>query len=535
MNMQRHTEHEWQFATPALEPVRDWLAAQPQSPAERRFAVQPTLNLQDTYYDSADWMIFRAGYALRVRRAQGEEAANDEGVEVTLKSLNAAHDGLARRTELTENVGHAGLDEVLLREGGIGGRIRELIGSRSLAPLFHARTRRERQRLLEAGSDLPLAEVDLDETSIETPAGAQRELRRVEVECMHADPGALSPLVDELRVAAQLQPVEVSKFRAGLEAAGLDPVAAQSLGRTDFTATLPFADTQLALLRRYFVAAAGHEAEVRAGSVTAVHEMRVALRHLDVLLRVFRGFGPTWAVRSRGRVRGLIKALGGVRDCDVQLEFLDRTLAQRDEMARATFAPVRERLVNQRVRARERLLRTLESPPVRAWSQEWQQHLRTGTAGSARAQRTMTAVVARELIREQARALRKRVRKLEAGADADGYHEVRIRAKRLRYAVDAFAGLYGEAAEAYVGALARLQNVLGEYNDSKVREQRFTELVSRGPRLPAATSFQVGRLVERDSQAFERFQRRFERAYRRTRRRRWRDLNAVMKGTASSS
>jgi CHAD domain-containing protein len=388
--------------------------------------------------------------------------------------------------------------------------------------------------LLEAGSELALAEVDLDETSIETPAGAQRELKRVEVECIHADPGALTPLVDELRTATGLQPVESSKFRAGLAAAGLDPVAAQSLGRTDITAALPFAETQLALLRRYFQDMCSQEAEVRGGSVNAVHAMRVAARHLEVLLRIFRGFGPTWAVGTRGRVRGLIKALGAARDCDVQLEFLDQSMDQMPENARTELVPVRERLARQRTRERERLLRVLDSPPVHAWTSDWQHHLAAGTPGTARAQRSVTGEIARRLVREQARALRKRVRKLGSGADAAGYHEVRIRAKRLRYTVDAFASLYGEAAANYIAAVARLQTVLGEYNDAKVREQRFTELVSRGPRLPATTTFQVGRLVERDSRAYDRFQRRFERAYRRVRRKRWRELNAVMKLAAES-
>jgi CHAD domain-containing protein len=262
--------------------------------------------------------------------------------------------------------------------------------------------------------------------------------------------------------------------------------------------------------------------------------MRVAARHLDVLLRIFRGFGPTWAVSTRGRVRGLIKALGAVRDCDVQLEFLDQSMDQMPENARAELVPVRERLARQRTRERERLLRVLDSPPVRAWTRDWQRHLSAGTPGTARAQRSVTGEVARRLVREQARALRKRVRKLGSGADAAGYHEVRIRAKRLRYTVDAFASLYGEPAANYIAAVARLQTVLGEYNDAKVRERRFTELVSRGPRLPATTTFQVGRLVERDSRAYDRFQRRFERAYRRVRRKRWRELNAVMKLAAES-
>jgi CHAD domain-containing protein len=426
-------------------------------------------------------------------------------------------------------VGSANLQEVLARDGGIGSRIRELVGARSLALLFRAHTRRERQHLLEADSGLPLAEVDLDETSIETPAGEAQQLTRVEVECINAEPAAVSPLVDELRDAAQLTPVETSKFRAGLEAVGLDPGTPASLGAVEIGPVQSFADTQLALLRRYFVAVLGSEAEVRGGSATAVHEMRVAARHLDVLLRVFRGYGPTWAVASRGRLRGLIKSLGAVRDCDVQIAFLDASLAALDEDARQPYAPLRERLVAQQTKARARLLQTLDSPGIQGWTRDWQERLREASPGSTRAQHAVTAVVARRIIREQARRLRKHADLIGKLSTPEDYHQVRIRAKRLRYALDAFAGLYGDPARDFARALARLQTVLGEYHDSIVREQRFTKLVADGPRLPPATSFLVGRLVERDAHACERCGNKFAKAYRRTRRRRWRDLATVMK------
>ena len=533
--MNRHTEQEWQFVAQDLGSARQWLATQPREITERRCATQPTLTLQDTYYDSPDWMIFRAGYALRVRRAQSADQVDGADTEITLKSLSDAQDGLARRTEFSERVGSAGLDEVLQRDDGIGGRIRELIGSRSLTPLFHARTRRERQQLLEADSELPLAEIDLDETSIEAPSGQARELRRIEVECIHADPGAVSPWVDQLRAAAQLQPVDASKFRTGLEVAGLTPSTPESLGSTEVVATESFAAAQLATLRRYFAQLLDKEADVRAGSATAVHEMRVAARHLEVLLRVFRGFGPTWAVSSRGRLRGLMKALGAVRDCDVQIAFLDKTVASLDPDQRGVFEPMRARLVAQRDKARARLLQSLDSPPLRDFMREWREHLSAAVPGSARAQRAITAVVARDLVRGQARKLRKRADRLDERASATEFHEVRIRAKRLRYTLDAFASLYGDAAQSYVGALARLQTVLGEYHDSQVREQRFAALVASGPRLPPATTFQVGRMVERDAHSAERCRKAFSRAYRRVRRRRWRELNQVMKQVAQAA
>ncbi|HEX6398786.1 MAG TPA: CHAD domain-containing protein, partial [Steroidobacteraceae bacterium] len=501
--MDRHIEQEWQFSARDLESTRAWLAAQPRELPGRRFASRPTLTMRDTYYDSPDWTIFRAGFALRVREARQVDERGGSEIEVTLKSLRAGSDGWSRRTEISETVDSAKLDEVIARGEGIGGRIRELVGTRALNPLFQASTRRERQHLLEAETDLPLVEVDLDETLIETPSGGSQELRRVEVECINAQPEAVSAIVEKLRDAAQLEPVGMSKFRAGLAAAGLDPPA----DADTLTPGMPFADAQRLTLQKYFRIVLSKEADVRSGSVPATHEMRVAARHLEVLLRMFRGFGPTWAVGSRGRVRQLVKRLGAARDVDVQLAFLDTALAGLAPDARTALDPLRERLAARQAQARARLLQALDSPPNRHWTQEWDRNLREHTPGSARARRALTGEVARELVRDAARALRRRATRIDESSSPEDFHEVRIRAKRLRYTVDAFASLYGDAAQSYVHALARLQTVLGDYHDSAVREQRFTQLVTGSPRLPASTSFLVGRLVERDAQAFARCRR----------------------------
>ena len=530
--MDRNTEQEWQFAASGLDAARAWLAAQPANPSDRRLAAKSTLQLCDTYYDSADWMIFRAGFALRMRRERAD--SHDEQTEVTLKSLHVPHDGLARRTELSERVGSSDMNAVLATSSGIGERIRELIGERPLAALFQANTRRERQELLEADSNLPLAEVDLDDTSIETPSGASQQLQRVEVECINATPEALQPFVEQLRDGAQLEPVAQSKFRAGLEAAGLNPEESLEVPDTPISAMQPFADTQFTMLRRYFAALLDHEPLVRAGSATAVHDMRVAARHLDVLLRLFTGYGPRWATASRGSLRTLIKLLGAVRDGDVQLAYLHVALAALGDADRAAIEPLRQRVAHQRANARARLLRWLDSNRMRAWVEHWLEQLRLGTASSARARQAITAKVARDLIRATARKLRKRADAIDETSGAEAFHEVRIRTKRLRYALDAFGSLYGDAAREYLDALARLQQVLGEFHDSAVRTEMFAKIVTHGRRVPAATSFLVGRLVERDQRNFEKCRRRFAKAYRRIRRGRWRALSETMREQESN-
>jgi CHAD domain-containing protein len=478
-------------------------------------------------------MIFRAGFALRMRSERAGE--NTEQTEVTLKSLNASHNGLARRTEFSQRIEGADMNAVVATTTGIGGRIRELIGERPLTPLFKANTRRERQQLLEAGSDLALAEVDLDETFIEVPSGASQHLNRVEVECINATPAALEPFVMQLRDEARLEPVEMSKFRAGLKAAGLKPASQLEIASLEISASQPFAETQFVLLRRYIALVLEKEPLVRAGSADAVHEMRVAARHLDVLLRAFSGFGPRWAAASRSTLRALIKALGAVRDRDVQLDYLHTASATLQGADRATIEPLCERLAQQRAQARARLLHTLDSTRTRSWVAHWLDQLRLGTDSGARARASNTARVARDLIRSAAGKLRKRADRLTDESSADEFHQVRIRAKRLRYVLDAFGSLYGEPAREYLRALAKLQHVLGDYHDSTVRAGMFAELVTNGRRVPAATSFLVGRMVERDQGKSRECQRKFSKAYRRIKRRRWRDLLAAMREQAHAA
>jgi len=301
---------------------------------------------------------------------------------------------------------------------------------------------------------------------------------------------------------------------------------------TSISATQSFADTQFMLLRRYFAAVLDKEPLVRVGSTTAVHEMRVAARHLDVLLRLFAGYGPRWATASRGALRSLIKALGAVRDHDVQLVYLQDSIANLDERDRAAIEPLRHRVAQQRAHARTRLLQWLDSNRMRVWVDHWLTQLRLGTASGARARQAITAKVARDLIRSMARKLRKRAGALDDNSSAEAFHEVRIRAKRLRYALDAFGSLYGDAGREYLDALARLQHVLGQFHDSAVRTEIFSALVTQGRRVPAATSFLAGRLVERDQRKFEKARRRFAKAYRRITRRRWRALSEALRNQA---
>jgi len=90
---------------------------------------------------------------------------------------------------------------------------------------------------------------------------------------------------------------------------------------------------------------------------------------------------------------------------------------------------------------------------------------RLGPGAGRRARRSVPRLVARPWKR-----LRRQVGELPAEPSADDLHQVRIRAKRARYAAEAAAPVVGDKATSFARALAGVQTVLGDHQDAIVAE-----------------------------------------------------------------
>src|SRR5689334_19324797 len=118
-----HIEVEWQFATDDLEPAAHWLgsARVPGYVVE----VGRAKDQHDTYYDTEDWRLNRAGFTCRVR-TKGEDA------ELTLKSTSSSTEGMRSRREINDQLrGGAGVGSALApRPEGPAGRIVRLVSGK---------------------------------------------------------------------------------------------------------------------------------------------------------------------------------------------------------------------------------------------------------------------------------------------------------------------------------------------------------------------------------------------------------------------
>ena len=73
------------------------------------------------------------------------------------------------------------------------------------------------------------------------------------------------------------------------------------------------------------------------------------------------------------------------------------------------------------------------------------------------------------------RRLRKEVRKAGDDPPDEQLHQIRIRAKRARYAAEAVEPVFGKPAEDFADAVADIQSVLGDHQDAVVGEAWLRE------------------------------------------------------------
>jgi CHAD domain-containing protein len=251
-----------------------------------------------------------------------------------------------------------------------------------------------------------------------------------------------------------------------------------------------------------------NEAGLRANLDTEfLHDVRVAVRRTRSLLGQIRRVFPPGAVEHfSSEFKWFGHLTGPPRDMDVLVLSLrergrDRTDA--DMEALTAF------LVQIQEQEHGRLIEALDSDRYRRLLDEWNVFLeqpRPFAAEALNAGRFLSEVVSSRSWR-LSRRIADNAETIDERTGAERLHEVRIDAKKLRYLVDATPAFYDPAdLDRILGALKKLQRVLGDFNDARVQERRLLEygraLGAAGG--PAGALLTLGRLAEESCQRGER-------------------------------
>jgi len=430
------------FALPELGGPDDGFVAEP----------QPARRLQTTYYDTADLRLARWGASLRYRPGEGWTVKLPEG-EVGVLLVRAEHvfPGDGRKPPAAA---------VAL--------VRPFTRTAPLSPAARMRTLRRPVELRDpAGARL--AELVDDEVQVLDGRRVVSRFRELEVEL---DGSAAADLLDQvvdrlLEAGAQAGEPTPKYLRAlnGRERA-LGPEIEQP--QVDGDASVE------ALLRHDLAAGTlrlfRHEAGVRTGEdPEAVHQARVATRRIRSTLRTFsKLLDPEWTDRLRDDLKWLANLLGEVRDTDVLGERFSEHLAALPAVDAKPGRRLLAGLDEQRDHARRRLLGAMAQKKYAALLDDLvaaaaKPALLPG--GDRPAAEVMPPLVARPW-----RRLRKEVRNAGDDPADEQLHQIRIRAKRARYAAEAVEPVIGKPAEDFADAISDLQGVLGDHQDAVVGE-----------------------------------------------------------------
>jgi CHAD domain-containing protein len=307
--------------------------------------------------------------------------------------------------------------------------------------------------------------------------------------------------------------------------------SALGLAAPDITAS----EVALRELRRLLGAWLLYEPAARLGrDPEALHQLRVTVRRIDATLALFRHQLPAPLAQARRAAKVILRALGAARDLDVQLTELARYLSTLPEHERTAVEPLRAHLEAERLRARARMVRTLDAESTRRWLETLSSASTHSATGSAAADRAL--IVMPERVQRRYRKLRKSIRRLHATSAMEDFHLVRRRAKQLRYAIEAGGLMFGKAAADELKALRRLQDELGAHQDAYMARKRLADLAADpASGLPPATLFLMGRLAEHHAATTARTRKTLTRSWRRVRGRRWRTLREKLRQLSDSA
>ena len=533
-------EIEWQYeATDGLEKIEEWLLGARDDDSEGTVgsgltvAGGTTKELIDTYFDTEDWRLYRAGYGLRVRRE-----ASRKGSEATMKSLvspGGVDGSLWRRREISEPLEGDGAEGLGKTTGPVGQHLKALLGGREVRPIFEVHTRRRTFDLLlgeertdkspsgivqdasgnirraGVGGGTRVGEVALDSSEIPLGHGDEvASLTRVEVEvdASAAGTAGLEEFVKAMEGALVLRPTEISKYEAGLFATGQSPQEDSDLGSDFVDGSLSVGEVAFAVLRRQFAVMRAHEPGVRLGEdPEELHDMRVATRRMRAAIRLFQDALPERARWFQDELTFFAGVMDDVRDLDVQIERLKEwaTQAEEDE-SREALSEVVAALEERRSGARERLLEALDSARYERFESSFADMLRRGPVGETVPGREPAAAdtpildIAPGLLSRSYRKWRKAAGGVNDASHPEEYHDLRKKGKRLRYALEFLSDVYGkEDTDEIVKPLKKLQDYLGEHQDLIVASDLLEELVTNGE-LPPRTAFEMGILAGRHRQ-----------------------------------
>lgn len=405
-----------------------------------------------TYFDTTDEVLRKGGFSLSVRTGARRH------------TQVVAH-GAAGASNILADKGNPDLAQI--RDVGLRRVANHLVGESALAPVFQADLR---IRIYPLSADGMPVEMAVTTGQMAVSGGSSENFAEVELRALdHAAAFHVATAVAEK--------IAVAVERRGFVERGYDLAhgrRAQAAQARDLT--LDGAGG----VWRGFAAVMGNcldqmsanEAALAAGGgAEVVHQLRVAVRRIRAALSAFASILPDGPTLDglKTDLRWLQQVLGPVRDWDV---FAGDTLA-----ALCSALPNHKELGEVADLARTARAEALASAREALSSPrhgQFQVRLERWLRGESSVETSPLAAFAVAALSKRDRKLRRAGKRLDA-ASPERLHDIRIAAKKARYATEFFRDLFARrASRKYLRALRRIQDRLGVLNDADVARRLVT-------------------------------------------------------------
>jgi CHAD domain-containing protein len=462
---------------------------------------------QHTWLDTFDWRLNRAGLVLEYERKsrKGRLLLTKDGVPIAEQPVDRWRAGQPRLA-------------ADLPAGPVRDQILKLAAPRALLPMATADGIVTVTRLLNAdGKTVARLVVDRETvTRAEQPVTLPPRLAIAEVRGYPGQARKAARLLAETPGASEARQ---STFAEALQALGRHPRDYSNSISTDISVRMPASVAVATLLLGLLDTLEQNvDGVLRDIDTEFLHDLRVATRRTRSALKLLGDVLPE-TTQYAAEFKWLGDLTTPTRDLDVQLLGFDELAGQLVAASPADLEPFRAFLARRRTREFRRLAAGLRSTRFRTLTDHWRKTLlEVRDAGRPR-----KGITAGDLALAQTGRTFRRVTTLGSAITPDSapesLHNLRKRAKELRYVLEFFAPLYDPAAyKKIIADLKQLQDCLGEFQDSEVQRHEIGALADEmlaEHAAPAATLLAMGEinanLALRQAEARAEFAERFAR------------------------
>jgi CHAD domain-containing protein len=451
-----------------------------------------------TWLDTFDWRLSRAGLELEFAQAKKGGRlllARDDGTPLAEQPVA----GWPRRPPLADQLPPGPVRDALL----------PVTGPRALLPAVRAVSTISVTRLLNADGKT-VVRLIADRCTVSDPAAGNAEANaaaelppRLAVAEVRGYPGQARRAAALLAAVPGASPATRSLLGSARGALHLTPPA----GGVDAGITAPMpasAAVARLLLRLLDTVELNLDGVLRDLDTEFLHDLRVAVRRTRSAIKLLGRVLPAdLAAEYAAEFKWLGDVTTPTRDLDVHLLGFAAMADGLQAASPEDLEPFRAFLARRRGREFRRLAAALRSARFRSITHDWRKALleiRDADAARKPAGPTAAALAASTT----GRVFRKITTQggaITADSPAESLHDLRKRAKDLRYLLEFFAPLHDPAGyKKVVGDLKQLQDCLGEFQDSQVQREEIHALADAmlaERAAPAATLLAMGEVAAR--------------------------------------